>query len=752
MGRRRTPRTLQHDAPVSSAAPSAPSRGSISIVVGLLVVFGLLEVFSFPQRSATWDEPTHLAAGYAALSRDFRVDPSHPPLARMWAALPLLMTGEPRVETRAIDIVPPNQWLTRGGPAELGRAYLYDGRQGSDRRLNRARAMIVALGLVAGWMLWRWAYEWQGTSVAACTLAAFVLSPQMTAHAGLVTTDFAETATFAASMFFLWRWSRGASVRAATLLAVAIAAAILAKFSGLVLLPIVAGLMLLFVSQRRVTWRDAIRAVAIIGAVGVVAIWLVYGLRYLPSDAPVWAFDISRHHAAAPLMTAIFSWIDAHHLLPNAFSEGVVFASVASQQPAYLLGQYSTAGWWYYFPVAILVKTPEPLLILVVLGLVYWLKERTAGQLVDRACVLVPTVVYGAVAIASGINIGLRHLLPVYPFLILIAGTAAGRLLVTPSRWAKPALAVMCVVWVAGRAATFPHSLTYFNLVSGGPSNGLKYLADSNLDWGQHLKLLKSWMDRQRVTHVNLAYFGQASPEYYGIRCTYLPSTILAAPKVSKPILPGYVAISATILSGVYLEPEWRLFYSGFIDRRPDASIGNSIKVFWVEHWPEPATSSVAANTEALLADTLLTRLRWPEHAATHYERYLKARPTDPSALSNLGAALYQAGRPQEALPVFRKATALAPTDVGLRGNLVAALIEQGEIEAATVEAQSTAEAMPDRAEAHLLAGRAWAARGDLRRARRAYERALAINPLLPGAEEALRSLREVPRGLSSGR
>jgi hypothetical protein len=111
------------------------------------------------------------------------------------------------------------------------------------------------------------------------------------------------------------------------------------------------------------------------------------------------------------------------------------------------------------------------------------------------------------------------------------------------------------------------------------------YFTDSNLDWGQDLKPLKGWMDRNAVTRINLAYFGSADPAYYHIDCTYMPGSPFFVPNssIGRPQLPGYVAVSETVLSGVYFDERGRAFYRGLRDRAPIAHIGHSIRVYWVE-------------------------------------------------------------------------------------------------------------------------------------------------------------------------
>jgi tetratricopeptide (TPR) repeat protein len=218
--------------------------------------------------------------------------------------------------------------------------------------------------------------------------------------------------------------------------------------------------------------------------------------------------------------------------------------------------------------------------------------------------------------------------------------------------------------------------LSFFNVLAGGPRNGYRYLADSNLGWGSNLKPLKRWMDRRGVKEINLAYFGSADPEYYGIDATYLPgSATYLVDRITRPKLPGYVAISPTVLDGVYLARPWRIFYDGFRERQPVALVGNSIRVYWVEKWPD-AASHVGNDPVDLtmLADSLLAGMDWPEHAIGYYRQALAGDPYNGVAWNSLGVALVKTGRMREAAESFARARDLRPQDDTPRQNLAAVL------------------------------------------------------------------------------
>jgi len=182
------------------------------------------------------------------------------------------------------------------------------------------------------------------------------------------------------------------------------------------------------------------------------------------------------------------------------------------------------------------------------------------------------------------VNIGLRHVLPIYPFMILMAAAGARAMLV---RLRFPLVFGVVALAAALEAAwAYPDPLTFFNAFAGGPRNGFQWLADSNVDWGQALKPLGAWVKGHGVKRINLAYFGTADPKYDGMDVRYLWGTIaphVAPAEQGPPELPGYVAVSGTILDGVPFDTRMRDFYKPLRDRVPAADIDGSIKVYWVE-------------------------------------------------------------------------------------------------------------------------------------------------------------------------
>jgi hypothetical protein len=182
------------------------------------------------------------------------------------------------------------------------------------------------------------------------------------------------------------------------------------------------------------------------------------------------------------------------------------------------------------------------------------------------------------------LNIGLRHILPVYPFVLLLAGYAIAKLLARRFRAGRLTLAALGLLAIVEFAVVCPHYLAFFNQSIGGPRQGQQYLLDSNIDWGQDLKGLKRWMDRHDVHHISLSYFGTADPAYYKIDCTYLSGGPFFDERfVTLPTLPGFVAVSVTNLRGLYFPDASRGMYMPLLQMEPTAMIGYSIYVYWVD-------------------------------------------------------------------------------------------------------------------------------------------------------------------------
>ena len=576
-------------------------RSAISLLV-FAAVFITMAVSSYVRESATWDEPQHLVTGYQALKfHDYRTDPEHPPFIRMWAALPLLAMDGINFDLQRIDVATPAAWVL-GGQFFFCHD-MFSVANDADRLLYAGRFMIVLLGVLLGVLLFCWTRELFGFRPAVIVLGLYAIEPNILAHARLVTTDFGVTCFVFGTLYFLWRTARRVSAGNLCGLVGFFTLAQISKFSAVLLGPIVLALLVVRACQRspwpfNVGWTTELSTrlgklaatLAIflaLGAAAWMAIWAAYDFRYLPSAAPGWQMEFHKDPGVlqrAPAITKAIAWTDEHRLLPNAYSEGFLLGQVKAQKrSAFLAGSYRLNGWWWFFPFAFLIKTPIAVLLLFVTGLVLAV-VRWRRFLDDTVYALLPLAGFLAAAMATNLNIGARHILPIYPFALLLAGHAISELCAERRKLFRIILGTVCLFAVIEFALVCPHYLAFFNQFAGGPQNGHKYLIDSNLDWGQDLKGLKRWMDEHDVRHINLSYFGTADAAYYGIDCTHLPGAPFFDEKlIGSPRLPGYVAVSVTNLRGLYFSESARDLYKPLLDTKPAAVIGYSIYVYWVD-------------------------------------------------------------------------------------------------------------------------------------------------------------------------
>ena len=523
-------------------------------------------------NSATYDESGHLTTGLAALrTGDFRMSVAYPPLmnlvcaaAAVGSAPPLPLRSREWREARETDFSALYLWR---GPTARAAPRLFV--------LARLPVILISAGLAV--LVFVWCRQLYGWPAAALALGFYCFEPNLLAHSSLATTDLGFTAAAALFAFACWRYFRAPNARRLVLCGIALGVGLLAKFTGvllLIVLPLLAVLAEQIDSRRG---RDARRfsalgllgATAAMAAIAVVVLWAGYGFGLKSVSGSPWA----RLPAGQYLSGLLVQW--SHQ---------------GAGQLAYLCGRGSTSGWWYYFPVAFLLKTPLPLLIL--LGIAVGLRRFRA----EEAFLAVPVAVFFVAAMAQRLDIGVRHILPIYPFLILFAARAAARPWpAARPRWGGVVMG-MLAAWMVVEALLYaPQYIPYFNELAGGPAGGSRYLADSNLDWGQDLKRLAAWQRRHpEAPTIHLAYFGFADPARYGVRAYPLP---VGRPDwAASPIWPlrpmpesshqtagepraGWIAVS---VNNLVLDPR----YAWLESYRPVARAGYSIWIYHIRRKP----------------------------------------------------------------------------------------------------------------------------------------------------------------------
>ena len=532
------------------------------VLVALLLTFWTLAITSIRNKSCTFDEIQHVTAGYSYWSQnDFRLHPENGILSQKLIAFPLLFSDD-----RFPDLSQPAWW--NSNVLELGYEFLYRSGNNADWMLLKGRMVIATLGVALGLLVYFWSRRLFGKAGAMLSLTLYTFCPTLLANSSLATSDVVVALFFILAVFAYWKMLHGPDLKNVLFSSLAIAGLFLAKFSAFVfVLMAVLLLIVRFLFGPKLENKSIPRVVGIaLAHVAVLwlAVWTFYGFRYSsfnPADPhPAQLFEKWEHFDDVGLHS-ILQFAREEHLLPESYLYG--FATVlkhGQSRRAFLNGNYSLHGWWYFFPYSFFVKTPLPTFVILALsilaGLITW--KRTPKQTAMREAyhatpLFVLLLVYWIVAITSSLNIGHRHILPTYPAILILAGGAA-QWLRGPRMFPKILLTCMLIWLIAETIFTYPNFLTYFNEVAGGPKNGYNHLVDSSSDWGQDLAGMKSWMDNHPARRpVYLSYFGVASPEYYGIEVKRLPSYIeLGQTPEETELMEGTYAISATMLQSVY--------------------------------------------------------------------------------------------------------------------------------------------------------------------------------------------------------
>jgi hypothetical protein len=310
---------------------------------------------------------------------------------------------------------------------------------------------------------------------------------------------------------------------------------------------------------------------------GWVAIWAHYDFRFLASPNPADPGIVFKFNPLIdpvdPAAQGFLDWSRDTHFLPQGFIAGVRYIlRTNDSRDSFMNGQWTDGGWLGFFPYAMWAKTPPLLLFLLVFGLGGWWRAVRAQRrssptqappattvslpsAYDAAPFSILIVVYFAAAIMQNMDIGHRHILPIYPAIYVLAGGSAAVVWSLGAKWARVLIAVLLGGMAVESVALYPNYLAYFSPLAGGPAHGYEHLVDSSLDWGMDLPGLKQWLDRHNpggLEPVFLAYFGTDSPDYYGIKCKELPGVPDWQSRSPFPLATGVYAISATLFQSLY--------------------------------------------------------------------------------------------------------------------------------------------------------------------------------------------------------
>ena len=597
----------------------------------LLALFGLLAVTSMWNDSANYDERIHLPAGYSYITQqDLRLNPEHPPLVKDLAALPLLFMkiNFPYQSwgwntSLTSDSLRTPAWQTDVG---FGNDLLYYSGNDAQNMMRYGRIPIILIGILLGFYIFRFAKELWGNLAGIIALIFYSFSPTFLAHTRLVTTDVAAAAAFFIGFYYLYKWLKMPTRRNLWVLGIVFGLSLLTKFSTFLLVPIFGFIILVWILlQERGKKLWALKKYFGGFILVLVVAYLVVGAVYA---FHVWHYPIQKQVVDTTFILSTFGfrplanlsvWISSQPVLRawGHYFLGLlmVFQRSGGGNTTYYLGEVSASGSRSYFPLVYLIKEPLPYILLTLFALFLALEKlaayKTSGGKLFRQDfsnllknnfaefgILVIIVAYWIFSIKSNLNIGIRHILPTLPFIYAltahqisswIKGGTQERISNYHGFWQlfglywqrikKSFIIAVLFIWaIVSVVSVRPSFLAYFNGIAGGPSNGYKFVVDSNNDWGQDILRLSQFVEKNNIREIKMDYFSGAPAEYY-IKTANIESFNRETPQK------GWLAVSATILMGACKGDKIpcsfnERAYTWLDQYKPIAKIGYSIFVY----------------------------------------------------------------------------------------------------------------------------------------------------------------------------
>lgn len=569
----------------------------VNLFAGLILflMFALM-LGSAWNDSATMDELAHIPAGFGYVTQlDYRLNPEHPPLLKAVSALSGWIFAKPYFPTDTAywqdDIN--GQWAQ-------GAVFLYESGNDADKVIFWSRLPMILLTVFFGWLIYYWSRNLFGRTVSFLTLFLFALSPTILTHGKYVTTDIGAALGFFIGTIAFLKFLDRPSTKNLLWAGVIFGVVQLLKFSLVLLVPFYVMLIFAWVFTRpnlhfherlRVMLRTAGKTV-FIGIIGFALVWAVYA-------AFTWNYPKERQLRDAELLLSSYGFrpiVDFNlSLIKNDVTRpmgqyllGVLMVNqrAAGGNTAFFLGEVSASGSRLYFPLLYLLKEHLAFAILTFIAAIFaiWKVIRRPKLSFPRSkfglgrvrswidahftefAALLFVAFYWGVSMKSPLNIGVRHVLPTFPFIYILVGRQIAEWLhfheVSDPRnwfeWLKNVyqllikslsryfiVAVLLFWMLAGTVSVFPHFMSYYNELAGGTEGGYKIAVDSNYDWGQDLKRLADFVETQKIEKISVDYFGGGNPRYY-LGDKFEPWWSSRGPAS------GWFAISATFRQGAF--------------------------------------------------------------------------------------------------------------------------------------------------------------------------------------------------------
>jgi len=561
-----------------------PPKWAIYIAILLLAWLAVELCLAGRQQSATYDEADHIFAGYRYwMCSDFGSNFETPPLVKLISAIPLLF--------HRVRVPVPLCGVSHSTISDLSDladagAFLYS--NDADSILFQTRVFASLFTVVLGALMFESAYVMFGVGPPLIALTIFAFEPNVLAHGFLVNTDMGLTCCLYAAVYAFYRYLEKGANRWLVATGIMAGAVLAVKHSGLIVFPLLVTLVLAelvagkiptsadkpWTTNRYVSMASTLLFVSLIAYV---TLWAFYGFRFASQPhVSLMSFAVpAEDSSTVKILTNLFRGSLRLHLLPEAYLFGLkhVISTLRGGGPIFVLGKMYPTGKWFYFPAVLLVKSTLGFLFLLLLGTLALIRAQAKHRRA-LAMLTIPPLLFLVLCLPAKLNIGIRHVLPVYPFFIVLA--SAGAWEVCKHRGGKYIVASLIVLHAVSSLSSFPNYIPYSNEVFGGTARTYRLLGDSNVDWGQSLKAIKNYVHKNAVKDCWVAYPLSAPPGYYQTGCRFLPAAYESYDDMSGPVVEGTLLIGTWELLG----PEELNPYARFKYAAPVANIAGTVLVF----------------------------------------------------------------------------------------------------------------------------------------------------------------------------
>jgi hypothetical protein len=585
------------------------------IVFLILSFMFIVSVLNANNDSAIFDETAHIGAAYSYVTQhEIRLNPEHPPLIKDLAGLPLLFLNlNFDVSGQSFwNGTMPKKWDE--GQWAAGRYLLYQVGNNPDAIIFWARFPIILLSLLLGWFIFFWAKKLFGISGGLLALVFYAFDPNILGHNHFVTTDIGIAAFLTFSFYYYIKFIKNPSWKNVLWAGIFLGLLQLSKFSFLIAFPIFALITILYplVVRAEISrikkFGEYVGKGAIVFSLSMIVMWGVYALNTFKmkpetiSQAIDATFSLADTNPKNIYTNKTLHWLNDNSLIrPLAiYGEGIgyVFRRVSGGNGAYFLGHVSSTASKSYFPIVFLIKEPLPGLFLMLFALVFALIKiiRTATKFPKqifrnishylRSNILEFSMfsfifLYAYLSITGNLNIGFRHLFPILPFAYILTAKSIVEFIKNHNRLIfKLAIGILLIFLIVETIMVYPSYMSYFNSLVGGPKNGYNYVTDSNADWGQDLKRLKYFLDKNpAINKIRVDYFGGGDIYHY----IGQDKAILWWDS-KRPIESGWYAISTNFLQGSLYEtgknPQNSYQWLWKINKKPTYQVGTSLLIY----------------------------------------------------------------------------------------------------------------------------------------------------------------------------